>query len=140
MATHVFAYGTLMCHDILALAAGNIAPPASEPAVLAGFSRHPVAGEDYPGIRRSAGEHVSGLLYRGLDAAALARLDLFEGPQYRRETVTVTLADGHREVAEAWVFREAFAHLLEDGDWDFDTFARERQQRFRHRYTGFQGR
>lgn len=138
MAMHVFAYGTLMCDDILSVAAGGIPPPPSEPAVLAGFSRHPVTGEDYPGIRRKAGARVDGLLYRELDATALARLDVFEGPQYRRESVTVTLADGRREVAQAWVFRDALDHLLEDGDWDFDTFLRERQGRFRRRYTGFQ--
>lgn len=139
MAMHVFAYGTLMCHDILSVAAGAI-PPPSEPAVLSGFSRHPVAGEDYPGIRRCVDARVSGLLYRELDVAAIARLDIFEGPQYQRESVTVTLADGRRELAQVWVFREAFAHLLEDGDWDFDTFVRERQERFRGCYTGFQRR
>src|SRR5690606_17156668 len=99
MAMHVFAYGTLMCHDILSVAAGAI-PPPSEPAVLSGFSRHPVAGEDYPGIRRCVDARVSGLLYREFDVAAIARLDIFEGPQYQRESVTVTLADGRRELAQ----------------------------------------
>jgi gamma-glutamylcyclotransferase (GGCT)/AIG2-like uncharacterized protein YtfP len=132
----VFAYGTLMCADILA-AAGGGHPPA-EPATLADFSRHPVAGEDYPGIRRHPGEQVSGLLYRGVDSAALARLDAFEGPQYRRETVTVKLADGSLEPAQAWIFANHLLHLLEAGGWDFDTFLRDRRDRFERRYVGFQ--
>jgi gamma-glutamylcyclotransferase (GGCT)/AIG2-like uncharacterized protein YtfP len=135
---HVFAYGTLMCADILSAAAGGIAPPPGEPAVLAGFSRHPVAGEDYPGIRHEAGGRVAGLLYHDLDAHAIARLDRFEGPQYRRETLSVTLADGRHETAEAWVFREDFHRLLEPGEWDFDAFLRERRARFERRYIGFQ--
>lgn len=135
MSAHVFTYGTLMCADIMAAACGGL--PAAEPATLAGYSRHPVAGEAYPGIRDAGGARVSGLLYRDVDAVQLARLDAFEGAQYRRETVSVLLEDGRQTDAETYVFADHCLHLLESGEWDFEAFLREHRSRFERRYLGF---
>lgn len=133
--THVFAYGTLMCADVMRAACGGL--PAAEPAQLPGFSRHPVAGEDYPGIVEAEGARVDGLLYRDASPEQLARLDAFEGDQYRRETVCVRLPDGSSVAAQTYVFVAQLRHLLEPGDWDYDAFLRERRQRFERRYVGF---
>jgi len=138
MAVHVFAYGTLMHADILRAACGAV--PASLPARLDGYRRHPVAGEDYPGIRPDAGAHVDGTLYLDVTPAQLADLDRFEGSQYERRTVTVTVADGRRFAAETYVFAEHCHHLLEAGDWSYDAFVASATERFRARYPGFHDR
>jgi len=132
---HAFTYGSLMWADIMARVCGR--EFAGEPASLAGHRRHPVRGEDYPGLRVDAAATVPGVLYRDLDEAAWARLDAFEGAEYERVDVVVALADGATLPAQVYRFRDAFAQRLLPGDWDADAFAREGRARFIARYAGF---
>jgi gamma-glutamylcyclotransferase (GGCT)/AIG2-like uncharacterized protein YtfP len=136
MAAHVFTYGTLMCADIMRAACGGL--PDAVPALLQGFSRHPVAGEEYPGIRRAPGAGVNGLLYLDLTPAQFERLDVFEGSQYLREPVSVVLADGRELAAETYVFADHQLHLLQDGGWDYTRFLERGRGRFEGRYLGFE--
>lgn len=129
-----FTYGSLMCADIMQAVCGR--PVAGEPVVLPGHVRHPVVGEDYPGLVEAAEGSVTGVLYRGLDAAALARLDVFEGEQYERVEVLVEFA-GARVPAWVYRFRPEWRHLLLPGDWDFEAFLRAGKARFEARYMGF---
>ncbi len=132
---HAFTYGSLMWADIMGRVCG--AEFASEPASLAGHARHPVRGEDYPGLQPAAGGSVPGRLYRDVDTAAWARLDVFEGAQYERADVIVTLADGTTLPAQVYRFRPEFADRLLPGDWDAQAFEREGHARFTARYAGF---
>jgi gamma-glutamylcyclotransferase (GGCT)/AIG2-like uncharacterized protein YtfP len=134
-ASHCFTYGSLMWADIMARVCGR--EFASEPASLAGHSRHPVRGEDYPGLRPAAEGIVPGRLYRDIDAAAWARLDAFEGDEYERVDVIVTLADGSRLPAQVYRFRGDAAARLLPGAWDVEAFEREGRERFLARYVGF---
>ena len=132
---HCFTYGSLMWADIMARACGR--EFVSEPASLADHRRHPVHGEDYPGLRAAPGMLVPGRLYRDVDGAAWARLDAFEGPEYERVDVTATLTDGSTLPALVYRYRTEFAQRLLPGDWDADAFARDGRQRFVARYAGF---
>lgn len=127
-----------MCEDIMAAVCGR--PFVGEPATLAGFVRHPVAGTAYPGIVRKTGALVHGRLYRDVGRDALGRLDAFEGGQYARLTVRVQPAHGREVQAEVYVFRNAFAHLLSPGDWDFDAFLKNGKHAFLDDYVGFRRR
>lgn len=129
-----FTYGSLMCEDIMSAVSGMTV--SGEPARLPGHVRHPVRDEDYPGMVPDASGQVAGVLYRGLNEAALLRLDRFEGEMYERRVVTV-LTEG--EAVEVWtyVFRPEFAHLLLAGDWSFERFLSEGKARFELRYVGF---
>jgi gamma-glutamylcyclotransferase (GGCT)/AIG2-like uncharacterized protein YtfP len=133
---HCFTYGSLMWADIMARVCGR--DFASEPASLAGHRRHPVRGQDYPGLRPAAGALVPGKVYRDIDAAAWARLDAFEGVEYERVDMLVTLADGTALPAQSYRFRTEFAGRLLKGDWDAEAFAREGRERFIARYVGFE--
>lgn len=135
MSAHCFTYGSLMCEEIMSAVCGL--PCRGEPARLEGHQRHPVLGEDYPGMVQRGSKHVAGQLYRGLDSRALARLDAFEGAQYERVEREVTLADGSAIRAWTYLFRPAFHHLLVPGEWDFDAFLAAGRQRFISRYVGF---
>lgn len=132
MSTDCFTYGSLMCADIMDAVTGR--PCSGEPARLAGYRRRPVRGEEYPGIAAAPGGEVDGVLYRGVEADALARLDAFEGDMYRRVEVAVMLADGRTTTAQTYLFRPDLAHLLEDREWDFERFVAEGKTRFQARY------
>lgn len=136
MHRHCFTYGSLMCEDIMSAVCGL--PLAGEAAVLDGHRRHPVRGEDYPGMIPMPGHAVAGVLYRDVPPAALARLDAFEGPQYERRSVLVSLADGSRIEADTYVFRAERAAELQPGDWDFERFLREGKPRFERQYVGYE--
>jgi len=124
-----------MCADIMARVTG--ATPAAQPATLTGFRRHPVQGEDYPGILPDAAGEVAGTLYSDLPESAWARLDAFEGSEYDRERVLVHTQDGNAETAWCYVFKAALASRLAPGEWLPTDFGPEARARFEARYLGF---
>lgn len=135
---HCFTYGSLMCDDIMAAVCGlPAASLASQPAWLAGYGRHPVRGEHYPGMVAAPGQAVEGRVYLDLPASAWPRLDVFEGEYYERLPVRVAPDGGPEITAETYVFRPQFVHLLGEGDWDFEAFLREGKSRFSAMYLGF---
>jgi len=129
---HCFTYGSLMCEDIFTAVTGLEATGIE--ARLDGYSRHPVIGADYPGIRLAAAASVPGRLYIDLPALAIERLDRFEGDEYRRETVSVILADGSRSDAWVYVFDTTQHHRLGDTAWDFERFLRTGKAQFMQRH------
>ena len=106
-------------------------------ARLADHARHPLRGQDYPGMQPAPGASVSGQLYLDVGEAAIARLDAFEGEQYQRTAVTVQLADGRVLGAWTYLFKPEFSQQLEAGDWDVARFEREGKARFIAEYGGF---
>lgn len=135
MNEYCFTYGSLMCDDIMAAVTGRSLP--GEPARLHGHARHPVLGEDYPGVVAQPDGRVDGVLYRGVDPAALARLDAFEGEMYIRRRVRVNPVGGGEREAWCYIVAPACEHLLLPGDWDHAAFLAEGKARFLARYVGF---
>lgn len=126
--TRIFVYGTLQFPDIAAAVAGRRL--SGRRARLAGFARFQVQRAPYPGIVPQAGTHVSGLLYEDIDAAALERIDAFEGAMYRRQRVTVEPEDGPEDdlgplPAQTYVIRARWRSVLRNRDWDPEAFARD---------------
>lgn len=136
---HAFTYGSLMWADIMARVCGpdGLSAQAPRPATLADHVRRPVLGQDYPAVVPQAGASVAGLLWVDLPEDAWPRLDAFEGDEYRRVEVLVTLPDGGWQRAWTYVFKPEYAHRLAQGDWDEAAFAREGKDRFIARYVGF---
>lgn len=136
---HAFTYGTLMWADIMARVCGADAAPFAPPvaATLADHERHPVRGHDYPAMVPAAGHQVVGRLYLDVPEAAWPRLDRFEGDEYERHEVLVTLSDGSWRRAWTYLFRADLAARLDAGDWDEARFEREGKARFVSRYVGF---
>lgn len=124
MSRHVFTYGSLMFPDVWVPLVPR--PRASVLATLPGFAREGVRGQTYPGIRLDPRAQTSGRLYLELDDDEIARLDAFEGSEYRRETVTVwiTTADGRATSLAAEVYRLADPAQLDGQPWDPEAFAR----------------
>jgi len=130
MRTHtIFVYGTLQFPAIMAAVAGACFTGTA--ATLAGFSRYAVADAPFPGITPDPRSRVDGLVYAGLDATALERVDDFEGEPYRRETVEVCIdSDGGTIAADTYVIRPHWRSILLDRGWDADAFARQWHDRY----------
>ena len=107
-----------------------------EPALLPQYTRHRVRHCDYPAITPSAepGACVRGTYVRGLSYQDQWRLDLFEGSQYERIRLRLNLLDGQGNLgeereAETYVWADSI-NDLDEGEWDFEEFRREKMRRW----------
>ncbi|MCJ1427965.1 hypothetical protein MMC29_005872, partial [Sticta canariensis] len=108
------------------------------PALLLGYACHKVRFCDYPAIIPSSStSSVHGTYVSGLTDGDIWRLDIFEGDQYVRKKLKIKtltkLRDGTGEgnVEGGEVEVETYVwiagdELLEEGEWDFDEFTREK--------------
>ncbi len=128
----LFFYGTLMAGSGNAVARGIHARLlAGVPAVVAGgLWAIPDVGGWYPALVLGAGGVVRGFVHEagpGFGAADLAALDDWEGDDYDRCELAVTLADGGCVTAQGFVWAGALpgdAEAIADGD--FAGFLRRR--------------
>lgn len=132
---HLFAYGTLMCDDVMQDVSGL--QLTCVPAVLHGYRRLRVKGEHYPAIVPDAASVVDGVVYENIPHSAWILLDRFEGDMYARETVQIKLASGTVLLAETYVTRAGFNNYLEETEWDFSTFLRDGKESFCKSYKGY---
>ena len=133
--THLFAYGTLMCEDIMREVSGNRIVPA--PATLRNCRRLSVKGEAFPGLVPFEGGLVTGVVYRYVPDSAWECLDRFEGEMYARMRVHVELSSGKALAVETYVVRPEFADRLESSEWNFEKFLRTGKRRFQQSYRGY---
>ena len=132
---NLFVYGTLMDEEIFQIVAGE--RPSSDQAVLHGHIRKQVIGEVYPAIIEQSGHEVAGILYYHLTEAALNRLDRFEGDQYDRCSLEVSLQSGQFVDAQVYVFAEKSKRRLAPDNWDYQTFLDTGKELFLRGYSGF---
>jgi gamma-glutamylcyclotransferase (GGCT)/AIG2-like uncharacterized protein YtfP len=119
---HVFTYGSLMFPQVWTrVVTGRYESVA---ATLVGHARFAVHEQDYPGMTRSASASVDGVLYLDVDDADVARLDDFEGADYRRDTVIVRCADGRVREAGAYLYLPS--ERLLPTSWEPEAFALDR--------------
>lgn len=95
---------------------------AARPAVLRGWRRRLLRGAVYPALVPATDEATAGVLFEGLDAATIARLDRFEGEPYQRRLLRVTLDGGAECEAFVYVLRPERHALLSDAPWDEAAF------------------
>jgi len=110
---HVFTYGSLMFAEVWRQVVGM--DYSAQAATLRDYRRFSVPGVTYPGMIAAPGEQVSGLLYMDVGRDDLARLDAFEGAEYRRAALPVLLENGEVVTAEAYVWLD-YARLS-DAPW-----------------------
>lgn len=131
MASHVFTYGSLMFPQVWQRVVRGGYRRADASAV--GHARYAIAGETYPGMVAQAGASVQGVLYFDVEPRDLDALDFFEGADYRRDEIAVTLASGETVRAQTYLYLRA--ERLSASAWrpeDFqmarflDTYCREK--------------
>lgn len=126
---NVFTYGSLMFAPVWErVVSGRY---HSVPAQLFGHARYAVREESYPGMVPETAGAVAGLLYYHVRPHDVAALDLFEGSDYRRDTVQVLLADGSLVEAQTYIYLRP--ELLTREPWRPEAFA---MQRFLRSYCG----
>ena len=119
---HLFCYGTLVFPEIMRRVSG--ARTTGSPATLAHFACYAVRGAVYPGIIFEQGARIHGIVYDGITAAQLQRIDRYEGDDYVRQRVLVSETDGRLCRAWAYVIRPGAVDRLTDECWDSALFAR----------------
>ena len=124
----VFAYGTLQVEDVMVAVTGRRFD--HETARLPDYRRRRIRDRSYPGIVPASGDETRGVVFRGIDAETLARLDVFEGELYERLRVYVC-AEGERLV-RAWVYvvAERYRERVSDEPWSLDEFLRVHGEAF----------
>ena len=104
------------------------------PALLPGYRRHRVRDADYPAVvphaELAADDGVRGTVVTGLSDMDMMRLDRFEGSDYRRARVRARVVvegagAGDEVEVETFVWSSP-REELEDGEWDFREFMREK--------------
>jgi Gamma-glutamyl cyclotransferase, AIG2-like len=95
----LFLYGTLLDPAALAARSGDpTLPKRCRSAVLHGWRRVTLVGRPWPTLRRCANAVITGKVVTA-GAAALRRLTVYEGPEYRLRLVVVE----PRTPAWAWI-------------------------------------
>lgn len=115
------------------------------PAILHDYCRHKVLNADYPGMVPQRGASVRGTFVTGLTDANVQSLDWFEGTEYERVKVRVSLLKDSAEVeggevkeAETYVFT-AGDESLEKKEWDYEVFRIEKLGRWVDRSEEYAG-
>jgi gamma-glutamylcyclotransferase (GGCT)/AIG2-like uncharacterized protein YtfP len=133
---NLFAYGTLMCDEIMEQVAGYRLSYTA--GTLRGYIRRAVRDEHYPAIFRNEKGLIQGIVYLCVPDQAWQRLDRFEGAMYERQTVQIQLAHGMMLFANTYVIQPAFLDTLEEIDWDFERFLCHGKEIFQKYYKGYQ--
>jgi gamma-glutamylcyclotransferase (GGCT)/AIG2-like uncharacterized protein YtfP len=132
---NLFAYGTLMCEDIMGEVSGCHLSRAS--GTVRGYCRRSVKEEHYPALAPDDGGRVEGVVYQDLPSSAWIRLDRFEGKMYVRRLVQVEMIDGTTLPAETYIVRPEFLCYLEGSEWSFAKFLRDGKKLFQTDYCGY---
>jgi len=133
---YLFAYGSLMCMDIMHAVAGDCGCLGR--AVLVGYRCLCVKNTSYPGIIKIADHHTQGMLYGGISPIGWQRLDDFEGTMYQRCLLDVQLVNGQQQPAFVYVIKPEFATSLNNQDWNFEQFVQHGKAQFMDSYCGFE--
>ncbi len=132
----LFFYGTLLDPAVRRLVLGAGAGRLRlEPARLIGYRRVAQRAETAPVIRRQAGGLVRGLLCRGLDERALARLEHFEGAGYRK--VSLEVRQGRGRSRRAFAFIGAARNAPQARSWRFEIWRRRHKRAFLSRMVAW---
>ncbi|MDQ9171989.1 gamma-glutamylcyclotransferase family protein [Oxalobacteraceae bacterium R-40] len=118
MSCNVFTYGSLMFQAVWEQVVHR--HYHSGKAVLEDHARYAIAGASYPGMVSQPGATVEGVLYLDVDTVDIARLDAFEGNEYRRATVQVRFEDGTCMEAHTYLYKAT--QRLQDTSWKVNEF------------------
>lgn len=122
MTVNLFTYGTLQCPELLRAVCGLDRHGSS--ARLDGYRREGVRGTAYPAIIKDPAGSVPGTLYGGLPRGTLVALDRFEGDEYRRVVVRVSMAEGGDRLAWCYLLDPRLIRRLDSRPWDLQAFQR----------------
>lgn len=111
-----------MSHALMAAVAGS-GPLQPVAARLKNYAVYPVAGNVVPFIAPRPGSYADGLIWQGLNAAQMARLDAYEGAfGYTFGPVEVHVGD-HTQIAQCYI--PPADMVAKDGPWSLESWEAE---------------
>jgi len=128
----LFCYGTLMEPRLMAAVIGRQARPI--PATLDGYQCARLRGRDYPGLWPQADSQVIGCCYWLNHRRELARLDHYEGREYRRRRVTLNTAAGPQL---GWVYLPRAGRSKRGRPWSATDFQHRALRRYLRQVIGW---
>ncbi|MFH2132996.1 MAG: gamma-glutamylcyclotransferase family protein [bacterium] len=129
----LFCYGSLQLPAVMKIVTGR--EFTGQPAWLKDFAMFRMKQAEYPGIIPRSGDTVGGILYRNLTKQDLRSLDAFEGEQYDRRQVIVSLEGDLRQTAWVYVVREERQNELTDETWTLSQFMANDYEQFMTRFV-----
>lgn len=127
MMADLFIYGTLRDQEVCEKVLGRpVLESDLSPAFAQDFATFKVADVSYPCLLPQKGAQAHGFVLSGLSADDIARLDLFEGVNYRRVAIEVTVGDKF-VLSEYYRPNEV---LQTDGAWDLAIWQKEGKAAF----------
>lgn len=133
---HVFTYGSLMFDRVWDLVVEGQYDKST--ATLPGYTRKAVVAEEFPAIfSHPASSEVVGILYFDVSETDLNRLDKFEGRLYTRKQEQVLLDSTTPLLAEVYVVKNRYRHIISENDWDPVHFETTGIKKFVKNYLGF---
>lgn len=123
----LFAYGTLMFPAIINSVIGRV--PRGQPAVVKGYRRLVVLGEQFPGLVRDGQKGVTGLLYQDLTAEEWKRLSAFEDEFYDLQEICAHCSWG-MTTALAYLVPPSRRSVLSERAWNPDRFEKFQLSKF----------
>ncbi len=136
MIENLFAYGTLMCPEIIQIVTGKNLSGAG--GTLKSYQRFSIKNEVYPGIIPAPGKVVDGIVYFGLSVSIWKLLDGFEGEIYLRQPVKILLIEERRTInAHTYIIKPQYADLLASKPWSYEKFLKTGKDKFLRTYKGF---
>ena len=132
---NIFTYGSLMFPSVLKAVTGR--EFAAKKARLKNYARFKVKGESYPGLTPLKGAETEGVLYMGLDALSVKRLDDFEGELYERTEIPADTLEGESLTAQTYAIKAQYRDRLSSEEWDPERFEKADLIDFMASYRGF---
>lgn len=133
----LFIYGTLRDRDVCEKVLGRpVSGDDISPATATNFAIFKVADVSYPCLLPVAGATAIGARLSGLSEQDIAILDRFEGVNYRRVPIAISLGDGSHVMSEYYQPNDA---LQTDGAWDLALWQQEGKQSFLSRDFALSG-
>lgn len=119
----LFVYGSLLVPGVRQRFVERVV--TSLDAVLEGYERRAFGDGTYPAIRIQPKSSVAGQVLLELSTLELRRFDEYEGNEYERRAVEVTLcATGERRKAQTYVVAAAHEKSLLAIDWSLERYVK----------------
>ena len=135
---NVFTYGSLMFTPVWSRVVASSYDRCD--AILHGYDRKGVRDEVFPVIVPSTfHSQVGGIVYLGVSASDMAKLDQFEGEYYFRKTEQVITLDKAILPAEVYVLKEEYYTIISPREWDPVHFSTTGIHLFMHMYFNTDG-
>lgn len=120
----LFTYGTLMLDEIFFSITGK--EFRSTPAYLINYQCLQVKNKIYPGLISGNGK-VTGKLYHDIPAETFAKLDNYEGQEYRREIIVTHQYPSDQITAWCYLYKTELKNNLLENAWTLEWYKQNKK-------------